>query len=77
MVQQESAAAAALLMCPKLLANQNVQLPHVLVALQRSLHGVLLAKVTRPDWITHGVPLYSKIDSFPISNGKFIIKNRV
>lgn len=39
-------------------------MPAVLTALQRSIHGILLGKILRPDWITHGVPYNSKIDSF-------------
>lgn len=61
-------AASALLMCPKQLANQNIHLPLVMTALQRSIYAVLLGKVTRPDWLTHGVPIQSKIDTFPIKN---------
>lgn len=41
-------------------------MPAVLSFLQRCIHGVLLGKVTRPDWITHGVPMQSKIDSFVV-----------
>ncbi|KAJ8937054.1 hypothetical protein NQ314_012048 [Rhamnusium bicolor] len=59
-------AAAALLMCPRALSLQNIQMPAVLSSLQRSVHGVLLGKVVRPDWITHGVPTNSKIDSFSV-----------
>lgn len=39
-------------------------MPAVLVSLQRSVHGVLLGKVARPDWLSHGVPYNSKIESF-------------
>nr|CAH7734761.1 unnamed protein product [Callosobruchus chinensis] len=60
-------AAAALLMCPRALSLQNIQMPAVLSALQRSVHGVLLGKVVRPDWITHGVPATSKIESFHLN----------
>lgn len=35
----------------------------VLTSLQRSVHAVLLGKLVRPDWITHGVPKSSKIYS--------------
>ncbi|XP_046604041.1 E3 ubiquitin-protein ligase MYCBP2 isoform X2 [Neodiprion virginianus] len=57
------AATAALLMCPRALAAQNIQMPCVLTALQRSVHSVLLGKLARPDWITHGVPKSSKINT--------------
>lgn len=41
-------------------------MPAVLSTLQRSVHGILLGKVIRPDWLTHGVPVTSLIDSFRI-----------
>jgi E3 ubiquitin-protein ligase MYCBP2 len=41
-------------------------MPAVLTALQRSVHGVLLGKVVRPDWITHGMPKNSRIDTFHV-----------
>ncbi|CAL1686165.1 unnamed protein product [Lasius platythorax] len=55
------AAIAALLMSPRALAIQNIQMPCVLTSLQRSVHAVLLGKLVRPDWITYGVPKCSKI----------------
>lgn len=36
----------------------------VLISLQRSVQGVLLGRLGRPDWFTHGVPASSKIQSF-------------
>jgi E3 ubiquitin-protein ligase MYCBP2 len=41
-------------------------MPAVLTALQRSVHGVLLGKVVRPDWITHGMPKNSRVDTFHV-----------
>ncbi|CAH0546546.1 unnamed protein product [Brassicogethes aeneus] len=41
-------------------------MPTVLSALQRSVHGVLLGKTQRPDWITHGIPVNTKLDSFQV-----------
>lgn len=41
-------------------------MPAVLVSLQRSVHGVLLGKVARPDWLSHGVPHNSKIETFAV-----------
>lgn len=41
-------------------------MPAVLVSLQRSVHGVLLGKIVRPDWLTHGVPYNSEIDYFQV-----------
>ncbi|XP_074101339.1 MYC binding protein highwire isoform X2 [Cotesia typhae] len=58
------AAIAALLMCPRALAVQNIRMPCVLTSLQRSVEAVLLGKITRPDWITYGVPKNSKIYTF-------------
>lgn len=48
-------------------------MPAVLTALQRSVHGVLLGKVVRPDWFTHGMPKNSRIDAFhvKISGGTY------
>ncbi|XP_018571542.1 E3 ubiquitin-protein ligase MYCBP2-like [Anoplophora glabripennis] len=57
-------ATAALLMCPRALALQNIKMSTVLCSLQRSVYGVLLEKNIRPDWITHGVLDNSVIDSF-------------
>ncbi|CAG9818957.1 unnamed protein product [Phaedon cochleariae] len=59
-------AAAALLMCPRALSLQNIQMPAVLSCLQKSIHSVLLGKLIRPDWTTHGVPNSAKIDSFSV-----------
>lgn len=39
-------------------------MPAVLSTLQRSVHGMLLGKIIRPDWLTHGVPATSLIDTF-------------
>ncbi|XP_011315230.1 E3 ubiquitin-protein ligase MYCBP2 isoform X2 [Fopius arisanus] len=61
------AAIAALLMCPKALAIQNIQMPCVLTSLQRSVEAVLLGKLTRPDWITCGVPKTSRIYTFKVT----------
>ncbi|XP_066580931.1 E3 ubiquitin-protein ligase MYCBP2 [Prorops nasuta] len=55
------ATVAALLMSPRALAIQNIQMPCVLTSLQRSVHAVLLGKLARPDWFTYGVPKTSKI----------------
>lgn len=55
-------------MSPDQVANQNIQLPLVMTALQRSLHAVLLGKISRPDWITHGIPNQSRVDTFKIGN---------
>ncbi|XP_063236464.1 E3 ubiquitin-protein ligase MYCBP2 isoform X2 [Bacillus rossius redtenbacheri] len=62
-------AVAALLMCPRALATQSMHMPAVLTSVQRSVHGVLLGKMVRPDWITHGVPKSSRIDTFHVKIG--------
>ncbi|XP_034942184.1 E3 ubiquitin-protein ligase MYCBP2-like [Chelonus insularis] len=59
-------AIAALLMCPRALATQNIQMPAVLASLQRSVEAVLLGKVSRPDWMTYGIPKSSKIYKFTL-----------
>lgn len=41
-------------------------MPAVLTSLQRSVHGVLLGKVIRPDWITHGILYNSVIDTYHV-----------
>lgn len=53
----------------------SFQLPNAVAALQRSVHGVLLGKVIRPDWITHGVPKTAKLTSFKLKlpGGKQLI----
>lgn len=38
-------------------------MPSVLTTLQRSVQAVLLGKLTRPDWISHGVTKSSKVFS--------------
>lgn len=41
-------------------------MPSVLASLQRSVHGVLLGKSARPDWISCGVPKSSYLMSFGV-----------
>ena len=50
-------------------------MPLVMTALQRSVHGVLLGKTARPDWLTHGVPHAAHIDSFVVKMSKGKKKN--
>ncbi|XP_024084698.1 E3 ubiquitin-protein ligase MYCBP2 isoform X3 [Cimex lectularius] len=49
-------ALAALLMCPHSVSQQNIHMPSILGALQKSVLGVVLGKTVAPDWITHGIP---------------------
>lgn len=55
-------AIAAMLMSPRQLSAQIVQLPAVLAALQHTVVSAALNKPTRPDFHTHGVPHNSLID---------------
>lgn len=48
------------------LATQTIQVPVILTYLQRSVHAVLLGKLSRPDWFSIGVPTTACIDSFPV-----------
>jgi len=55
-------AIAAMLMSPRQLSAQIVQLPAVLAALQHTVISAALNKPTRPDFHSHGVPQNSLID---------------
>ncbi|KAM8720838.1 hypothetical protein ACLKA7_006822 [Drosophila subpalustris] len=59
-------AIAAMLMSPRQLSAQIVQLPAVLAALQHTVVSAALNKPTRPDFYTHGVPHNSLIDEFAL-----------
>lgn len=61
-------AVAALLMSPKILSTQNIQLPLVLSTLQRSVQAAALGKSTKPDYLKNGIPINSLIDEFSIKN---------
>lgn len=41
-------------------------MPLVLTSLQRSVQSVLLGKVMRPDWISHGIPNTTKMETFQV-----------
>ena len=43
------------------------QIPHCLVALQRSVNAVLLGRTQAPDWLTHGIPQLARTTSAVIS----------
>ncbi|XP_030378381.1 E3 ubiquitin-protein ligase highwire [Scaptodrosophila lebanonensis] len=62
-------AIAAMLMSPKQLSAQIIQLPAVLAALQNTVVSAALNKPTRPDFHSHGVPQNSLIDEFPLQLG--------
>ncbi|XP_054087808.1 E3 ubiquitin-protein ligase highwire isoform X1 [Zeugodacus cucurbitae] len=59
-------AIAAMLMSPKQLSTQIIQLPAVLSSLQRTVMSAALNKPTRPDFHTHGIPVNSLIDEFSL-----------
>lgn len=55
-------AIAALIMSPRHLSSQRIQMPAVLGMLQRTVVSAALAKPTYPDFYTKGVPLNSIVD---------------
>ncbi|TDG40226.1 hypothetical protein AWZ03_013349 [Drosophila navojoa] len=59
-------AIAAMLMSPRQLSAQIIQLPAVLASLQHTVVSAALNKPTRPDFHTHGVPHNSLIDEFTL-----------
>lgn len=59
-------AAAALLMSPQSLATEEIPMPSILIALQKSVQAVLLGKVQRPDWLSHGIPKSAHCGTFPL-----------
>ncbi|XP_068159965.1 LOW QUALITY PROTEIN: E3 ubiquitin-protein ligase highwire [Drosophila tropicalis] len=59
-------AIAAMLMSPRQLSAQIVQLPAVLAALQHTVVSAALNKPTRPDFHSHGVPHNSLVDEFSL-----------
>uniref|UniRef100_A0A023FHS1 Putative e3 ubiquitin-protein ligase mycbp2 n=1 Tax=Amblyomma cajennense TaxID=34607 RepID=A0A023FHS1_AMBCJ len=59
-------AAAALLMSPRSLTAKEIPMPSILVALQKSVQAVLLGKVQRPSWLTHGIPRAAHCGTFSL-----------
>nr|XP_032288913.1 E3 ubiquitin-protein ligase highwire [Drosophila virilis] len=59
-------AIAAMLMSPRQLSAQIIQLPAVLAALQHTVVSAALNKPTRPDFHSHGVPHNSLVDEFAL-----------
>ncbi|XP_073828633.1 E3 ubiquitin-protein ligase highwire-like [Musca autumnalis] len=57
---------AALIMSPRHLSLQRIQMPAVLGMLQRTVISAALAKPTSPDFYTKGVPVNSLVDEFTI-----------
>ncbi|XP_023291814.2 E3 ubiquitin-protein ligase highwire [Lucilia cuprina] len=59
-------AIAALIMSPRHLSSQRIQMPAVLGMLQRTVISAALGKPTCPDFYTKGVPVNSLVDEFVI-----------
>lgn len=55
-------------------SSQQIEVPAILIALQRNVHAILLGRSNRPDWLSHGFPSDSLCDSFHIdisASGRF------
>ncbi|EEC16126.1 highwire, putative, partial [Ixodes scapularis] len=59
-------ALASLLMSPKSLVAEEIPMPSILIALQKSVQAVLLGKTQRPDWLTHGIPKTARCGVFQL-----------
>ncbi|KXJ77975.1 hypothetical protein RP20_CCG005922 [Aedes albopictus] len=55
-------AITSILMSPKILSGQLIQLPQSIIKLQRSVHSVALGKLNIPDYYAYGVSQNSLID---------------
>lgn len=64
-------AIAALIMSPRHLSSQRIQMPAVLGMLQRTVISAALAKPTSPDFYTKGVPVNSLVDEV-----RFFVKKK-
>lgn len=47
-----------------LFVQQN---PDILKSLQRSTHAILVGRPILPQWLSHGIPINSCVDSFPVN----------
>ncbi|XP_050038840.1 E3 ubiquitin-protein ligase MYCBP2 [Dermacentor andersoni] len=59
-------ATAALLMSPRSLTAEEIPMPSILVAMQKSVQAVLLGKVQRPTWLSHGIPRTAHCGTFSL-----------
>lgn len=59
-------ALAALIMLPKHLSGQNIQLPMVQATLQRSICSVALGKPSRPDFFHNGIQKTALVEEFSV-----------
>ncbi|XP_055524898.1 E3 ubiquitin-protein ligase highwire isoform X3 [Wyeomyia smithii] len=67
-------AVTSILMSPKILSAQLIQLPQSIIKLQRSVHSVALSKLNIPDYYSYGISQNSLIDYFYIKDYMFIEK---
>ncbi|XP_058468268.1 E3 ubiquitin-protein ligase highwire isoform X2 [Malaya genurostris] len=65
-------AVTSILMSPKILSAQLIQLPFSIIKLQRSVHSVALSKLNIPDYYTYGISQNSLIDYFNIKDYMFV-----
>lgn len=59
-------AATATIITRKLSLHQRIQLPQILIKLQRSVQAVILGKLSKPSLFTCGIPQDSLIEEFDI-----------
>ncbi|KAL9694804.1 hypothetical protein quinque_014089 [Culex quinquefasciatus] len=67
-------AVTSILMSPKILSGQMIQLPQSIIKLQRSVQSVALGKLSIPDYYTYGISQNSLIDYFNIKDYMFVEK---
>ncbi|XP_055618511.1 E3 ubiquitin-protein ligase highwire isoform X2 [Toxorhynchites rutilus septentrionalis] len=67
-------AVTSILMSPKILSGQLIQLPQSIIKLQRSVQSVALGKCNIPDYYTYGISQNSLIDYFTIKDYMFVEK---
>ncbi|XP_062536745.1 E3 ubiquitin-protein ligase highwire-like [Armigeres subalbatus] len=67
-------AITSILMSPKILSGQLIQLPQSIIKLQRSVHSVALGKLNIPDYYAYGISQNSLIDHFTIKDYMFVEK---
>ncbi|XP_055587703.1 E3 ubiquitin-protein ligase highwire isoform X4 [Uranotaenia lowii] len=67
-------AVTSILMSPKILSGQLIQLPQSIIKLQRSVHSVALGQLNLPDYYAYGIAQHSLIDYFTIKDYMFVEK---
>jgi E3 ubiquitin-protein ligase MYCBP2 len=63
-------AVAAMLMSPAALASQDVKVPGILTALQRSVQSVLLGRTVHPDWLNNGIPQKAQTETIKLADSR-------